>query len=257
MVTDAELEIPPASVCARCGSATCDGCLDRAHDPDASPLVWEASGPWMTRLWSTARATVIRPELVFGRLSDGRIGSACAFALLAECLALGSLVMASGAVLSLAAPAFVRAALSYLWADHVLLFAALLAVPSLAVLMVLLHAAWGLSLELGALIAAGRWRPGRGLRFAFYSCGWDLLTSPAGILLGTLSGGVARAWHESLQAARVPRKAMDLYLERSRQLSEEGARRARRWVFLVMAVPMMAGVFTLAWLAAEALWRMT
>lgn len=255
MATDAELEIPPASVCARCGDPVCEGCSDRTHD--VTPLLaWEAAGPWVVRLWSTARATAVHPELVFGRLSDGRIGSAFAFALLAECTALASLALVSALALCLVAPGFAWVVLSQLLSDDGLLAAALLTVPSLAFVMVLLHAAWGLSLELGALIAAGQWRPGRGLRFACYSCGWDLLTSPAGIVLGALSGGAARAWRECVRAAKVPRQAMDAYLEHSRQLSQEGSRRARRCVFVIMGVPMLLGVFGVAWLTAEALWRL-
>jgi hypothetical protein len=255
---DAEFEVPPASLCARCGSAVCEGdaCKVVSVDQAGGTIAWEAPGPVLARLWSTARASVTSPELVFGKLRDGPVLGPCAFALFVECVALGSLavvglgltwLLVPDLAMDLAATVLSRAPLTGLVVSSV---------PVLAGLMVGLHALWGVALEFGARLAGADWRPARGLRFAFYSCGWDLLTSPAGLVFGFVSGGASRAWRETLCAARVPRAAMDAYLIDSRELSPARSLRARRLVVLFMGVPVLGGVVALAWLVVDTVWRL-
>lgn len=249
MRSDAEFEIPPASLCIRCGSPICEGCRAPVAAPATSAIAWEAPGPLLPRLWSTARASALAPEVVFGKLRDGTVLGPCAFALAVELSALGSLALVGLGLGFLLVPDVTRAAAAMVVGHGPLTCAVVLAVPVLAGVMVALHALWGIALELGARVAGAEWRPGRGLRFAFYSCGWDLLTSPAGLVLGCASGGAAQAWRETVSAVRVPRAAMDAYLLDSRQLSPARAARVRRLAILFTGVPVLIGVFAMVWLA--------
>lgn len=178
---------------------------------------------------------------------------ACIFALFVELTALGSLALVGLGLGFLIVPDVSRAIATTVAEDGPLTAASVAAVPVLAAVMVGLHAFWGVALELGARLAGADWRLGRGLRFAFYSCGWDLLTSPAGLLLGCLSGGVTQAWRETVCAARVPRTAMDVYLTHSRALSPAHAVRTRRLVVWLMAVPILSAVAAMVWLMLEAI----
>lgn len=253
---DTEFDVPPASVCVRCGSAACDGCAGSPAEAHPAPIAWEAPGPVLDKLWSTVRASATKPEVVFGELGDGPILSACAFALYVELVALGSLAVLLLFAAWLLLPDFAGAAFDLIAADAALRWVVVTSVPALAGLMVLLHALWGLALELGASSAGAGWRPLRGLRFAFYSCGWDLLTSPAGLLFGLVSGGPVRAWQETIRAARVPRAAMHAYLSQARALSPNGSLRARRLVFAIMGPPILVGTGLAAWAAVAAVWNL-
>lgn len=256
---DAEFEVPPASLCVRCGSAVCDAdaCHPGTVEAAGAAIAWEVPGPVLARLWSTARASATAPELVFGKLADGPVFGPCAFALSVECVALGSLAVVGLGLTWLVVPDLALELAATVASRGSLTLLVVASVPALAGLMVGLHALWGVALELGARLAGADWRPARGLRFAFYSCGWDLLTSPAGLVFGFVSGGASRAWHETLCAARVPRAAMDAYLIDSRELSPARSLRARRLVVLFMGVPVLGGVVALAWLVVETIWRLS
>ncbi len=223
--------------------------------PRSAQIAWEQSGPLLRRLWGTARASATDPELVFGKLADGPVLKACGFAVLVELVALGSLALVLGLVASALAPDLAIRVAQLLVGNQALLGVFCGLVPALALLMVLLHAAWAVALELSVWWVGSQWKPKSGLRFAFYSCGWDLMTSPAGLLLGSASAGPIRGWRDALAAAKVPRQAMALYLGQARALSPAERVRARRMVFLIMAVPVLAGIFALAWLVAGAVWR--
>ncbi|HEY6729114.1 MAG TPA: hypothetical protein VI197_34125 [Polyangiaceae bacterium] len=248
MRSDAEFEVPPASVCTRCGSSICDGCYAPAASLPKSVIAWEAPGPLSARLWSTARASALVPELVFGKLRDGPVLAACSFALVVELCALGSLALVGLAFGFLVAPDVAGAVVTTVASNGPLACAVVAAVPVLAAVMVGLHAFWGITLELGAKLAGADWRFARGLRFAFYSCGWDLLTSPAGLVFGCVSGGASRAWRDTMSAARVPRTAMDAYLLLSRELSPARVIRARRLAVLITAGPVSFAILAMVWL---------
>src|SRR3954468_12900956 len=101
-----ESAVPPVVTCTRCGRAECLGCEQRASPvaplSDRHRLPWEGSGGFGDRLWRTALASSIDPRSTFGELPEGRLGSAFAFALLAETLAIGSIALL-GALGALAA----------------------------------------------------------------------------------------------------------------------------------------------------------
>jgi hypothetical protein len=207
----------------------------------------------LPRLWSTARASALAPELVFGKLRDGPVLVACFFALFVELTALGSLALVGLGLGFLIAPDIAGGIVGTVARDGPLTCAVVAAVPVLAGVMVGLHAFWGVTLELGARLTGADWRLARGLRFAFYSCGWDLLTSPAGLVLGCVSGGVARAWRETVCAARVPRTAMDAYLTHSRELSPAHVVRTRRLAVWLTVGPVLIAIAAMAWLMVEAI----
>src|SRR5690606_25129494 len=165
-----------------------------AQPTGAAAIAWESPGPLFRRFWATARASAVMPKPVFGQLGEGSVLQACYFALLVELTALASLAALLTGAGALLFPELALAVALEILADATLSWLVLLAVPALAILMVILHASWGVALELGVRLVGAVWRPSRGLRFALYSCGWDLLTSPAGLLFGTLNGGIARAW---------------------------------------------------------------
>lgn len=251
--SDAEFEVPPASLCIRCGSPICEGCQAPRTSQPKGAIAWEAPGPLPRRLWSTARASALAPELVFGKLRDGPVLEACVFAVFVEFLALGSLALSGFGLGFLLAPDVAHMLVRTVVGHGPLTCAAIAAVPVLSGVMVGLHALWGVSLELGARLSGADWRPARGLRFAFYSCGWDLLTSPAGLLFGCVSVGAAQAWRETLSAARVPRAAMDAYLLHSRELSDARVVRVRRLVIVFTGGPILVGMLAMVWLVVEAI----
>jgi hypothetical protein len=219
-----EAAAPPISVCVVCGLSTCPGCAPAAQ-PLHTALPWEDSKQsWMVRLWETALATSLEPQRFFGELPQGPIAPALGFAVVAEICALGSVALLVGAGLALGAPVFTaqliashdaRWAFGGLWAGSVLL-------------MVVLHTLWGLCLDVGAgrRTASQSW--GQGLRFGLYACGWDLLTSPIGLLSALLTRGPFGAWAPIGAAARAPRLAQRAYLEGCRCANVEARQRAAR-----------------------------
>jgi hypothetical protein len=244
-------DVPPLVKCARCGRADCGGCSAPSSEtaPEEPTLPWEtASGSLHQRLWRTAHVTSVLPARTFGELTDGRLGPPFAFALLAETVALGSLaaVGALGGFL-LAPDLWLRFSQS-----PTVVLACAGFVLGAAALMVALHALWGICLELGAGSAAGSFKLRHGMRFGLYACGWDLLTSPAGVLEGILSRGPRRAWGPIAAAVRVPMPAMRAYFALCRQLDPEAQRRAERFNVLVfggsLAMFALLGATLIVWL---------
>jgi hypothetical protein len=203
-------------------------------------------------MWTTARASAVEPEATFGALRDGPVAIALGFALLVEAVALGSIVILVSLLAWLIAPELVRALLHHTLSSRTSSMVALAAVPGLATIMVLLHAVWGMAIELGIRSSGNLWRLGRGLRFACYSCGWDLLTSPAGLALGVATGGLRRTWRESWLATRVPRRAMQAYLAESRSLDPDEQSHSRRVAVALLGVVIVSGTGALALVAVHA-----
>jgi hypothetical protein len=219
-----ESDVPPMVSCALCRRPDCPGCsvVVAPSGPTTVALAWESGrGHWLKRVWLTALAGSIEPHKTFGELPEGSVTPALTFALLAETLALASVASALALAALAVTPEFSLPILS----TPVFLAAGLASLFALALLMVLLHVLWGLCIELGALTTGGRARFDQGLRFGLYACGWDLVTSPAGIIGGLLSRGFAGAWRPIVQAARVPRAALRAYVEDYRKLAPAAQRR--------------------------------
>jgi hypothetical protein len=101
-----------------------------------------------------------------------------------------------------------------------------LCVPGLAAIMVLLHLVWGASVELGLRLQGEPVHLSHGLRYALYSCGWDLLTSPMGLCAAAVARGPAQGFRDVRAAVRVPRIATRAFLTGARRLTDDQARRA-------------------------------
>jgi hypothetical protein len=221
-------EVPALVFCAICGRPDCSGCADKEASDATGATPWETAGiPLVKRLWQTARLATIDGESFFGGLPDGRMAPALRFAF-AAILSFALLVAPLTYAL---VPAFVEATLRDPAARLIAIGSTLAAVPFLAVLMVFLHLSWGLGLEMGLRVAGVKGRPVHCLRYALYSCGWDLVTSPFGFVSGCVTGGISGATRELRAAVRVPRFATRAYLGRARRVDGPVAARA-----LVVAV---------------------
>jgi len=106
------------------------------------------------------------------------VGKALLFALLSESLALGGTGLLWLTLPWLLLPGLLLRLAREPWAWA--LSAAVHA--SLVLFLLVAHAAWGLALELGVRAAGDRADLSLGLRFGLYACGWDLITSPLGVL---------------------------------------------------------------------------
>lgn len=215
---------------------------------------WERPGGSMGRLWSTAKLTTLSSDSFFAALPDGELAGPLRFAVLAEGLAvLGMGVVALPVVLAFAPwllEAVGRDAYLRAWLIKVLG----LGMPALALFMVVLHTLHGLSLDLGARRVGARARTSRGLRFGLYSCGWDLITLPAGIGMLAITDGFGAARRAAPMSLTVPRSATRAFLRGVYQLDGDAFRKASRssmWIAGLLAV--VAGAVFAAAMAFAAL----
>jgi hypothetical protein len=179
-------------------------------------------------------------------LPEGTLRPALSFALLAELCAIGSLALSGLALGYLLDPEL----------THLLLTPRALgwAVGGTFVLsasMVLLHAAWGVFLELGLSRSGASPKYLQGVRFGLYACGWDLLTSPAGIAQGLLSRGFFGAWGPIRAAVAVPRSALHAYVSECRKLDSAAERQGLSFSFAILIVSLagLVGIVVLGLLS--------
>jgi len=224
---------------------------------------------FLERLFQTALNSAQDPSLVFGRaLRSGNKATAFIFGLAAESLALGSLFLVGVALFTLLFPQIGAELVSDF---HAWLWLGALHLSSVAFLL-FVHWLWGLLLDRSSAGlrkdrtegARGRepsLAPRLGIRFGMYSCGWDLITSPAGLVLlavGLPRGTRLRALGDAM---RVPRIAMRIYFRVALGLSEAEAARAERrvmrrgavWILLGLAMLLMAAIAIGFWLGLDAL----
>ena len=232
-------EIPAAVVCATCGLADCPGCAEADEPTHGSGVVavvpWERpgdDGAW-ERLWSTARLATVNAPGFFGALPDGGVAAPFRFAVAAEALAIGSLVMTAAPIVYASAPRFVEALMADPSTARLIVLAVLVGLPLAALGMVGLHAVWGLTLEVGArrVGSKARWR--RGLRFAMYSCGWDAVTSPVGFVTLSVQDGTSQAVDALQTAVSIPSRATRAYARGVHGLKVEDARKASRTAMML------------------------
>ena len=222
--------IPPVALCVRCGQGACAGCSPPSP-PSPARLPWEDSPhPWVDRLWQTALSGSTEPERVFGELGSGRVTPALGFALLAESLALGSLVLVGGAVLWLISPELARQLLR----DPEAMTAAGGLLAGSVLVMLVLHVLWGVSLDVGAGYGRGRIDVRHGARFGLYACGWDLMTSPIGLFWSLLVAGPLAGFGPVGAAARAAWPAQRAYLEACRGYAPDARRRGVRLAVVVV-----------------------
>jgi hypothetical protein len=224
-------DVPAAVLCAICGQADCAGCTPAdEHASGVMAIVpWErpGGGAW-SRLWATAVATTQGADTFFAAMPEGALHPAVRFAILAEVLAVGSMVVALLPFVALALPSL---ALQII-ADPAMRLRALewflVGVPALAAWMVVAHAGHGVALDVGARKQGGRPQRKRAIRFGLYACGWDLMTGPLGGLWMLGARGAKAAVEVLGLSMRVPGKASDALLKGVYGLPEDAAARARR-----------------------------
>jgi hypothetical protein len=238
-----EEAVPPVSLCARCGLASCGGCSS-APVLASSRMPWEDTPrPWLERLWQTALDTSTDPERVFAELTTGSVFPALGFAILAETLALGSLVLLGSGALWLAAPDLGRR----LAGDPEAIAAGIGLLAGSVLLMLVLHVLWGICLDVGAGFGRGPLDVRHGARFGLYACGWDLMTSPIGVFWSLLFAGPLRGFAPVGAAARAFRPAQRAYLEACRGHGAAARRRAVRLALVVVGIVVaLAGVVLFA-----------
>lgn len=251
------VEVPATVVCATCGLPDCSCEVDRpsAFSGVVAIVPWERpGGTLLSRLWATAKLATLSPGPFFSALPPGGVVAPLMFAALAELLsalglvvtltALGLLVLPAFGTTLLGSPALLRLAGQIVaWG-----------VPGLALGMVLLHAGHGAALDAAAR-REGSLQLGRGLRFGFYSCGWDLVTLPLGLLMLMFTDGLGTALRHSARGLTAPNQAALAYLGHVHRFEREQALRAsRRAVGLVfvptVAIVTLAFVLALAWAAS-------
>jgi hypothetical protein len=228
--TDA-FDVPAAVLCAICGQADCTGCTPA--DEQASGVMaivpWERPGgtAW-SRLWTTAMATTQGAEAFFAALPDGAIPPAVRFAIVAEVLAVGSMVTVLLPVAALALPQLALQVIG----DPTMRVRALawfaVGVPTLAAWMVVAHATHGAALDVGARGQGARPQRRRALRFGLYACGWDLMTGPLGAIWLLVARGKKAAGELVGLTMRVPGKASHALLSGVYGLPDDLAARAQK-----------------------------
>ena len=89
-----------------------------------------------------------------------------------------------------------------------------------------------------------------GARFGLYACGWDLMTSPLGVVCALLLRGPVRGLAPIGAAARAARPAQRAYLTACRGFDEAAGRRALRLAMVVVGAAVGAlgiGLFYALW----------
>lgn len=224
-------DVPAAVLCARCGQPDCAGCEDPADEGSGVVAIvpWERPGGTWKRLWGTARATTLSAETFFAALPDGPVRPAASFAVLAELLAVASIFLVLVPLVALALPGLAAAIVSDPGVRSRAVFWTAVAIPSLAVWMVIAHAAHGYALDIGARRAGGRSQKRRALRFGLYACGWDLMSGPFGAIAAAFAEGRKAAGAALSASMRVPTRATIALLQGVYQLSPTAMPVARRF----------------------------
>jgi hypothetical protein len=224
-------DVPAAVLCAFCGDPDCAGCEEATITQSGvlAIIPWERTnaGLW-TRLWSTANAATQGADSFFAVLPDGEISAAMRFAVVAELLAVASMVAVLLPVIAIALPTLALAVLH----DADLRTAALrwlaLGVPAVSLWMVLAHVTHGAALDVGARGQGAASQRRRALRFGLYACGWDLMTGPLGALVTLFSKGFRATIDLVELAMHVPGRATVALLQGAYRLAPEPLARARR-----------------------------
>jgi hypothetical protein len=242
-----EFEIPPITRCTTCLALDCEGC-NRTVERRA--LAWEMTrGSPLRRLWLTARQSLQAGRVSCLDADNARPGAALSFALVAELLACTSIVAALLCLVTLVFPA----GAAFFFSEPSVLLAAFELGAALALFMVFVHALWGLGLELTLWSKGVGFELRRGLTFALYTCGWDLITSPVGLVLSIAQGGLLPGLEQVREAARVPREAVARYAAVTRGAPRERVAAIVRLSFVlpVLATTALLAVLVTAWILGQ------
>ena len=224
-------DVPAAVVCAFCGQPDCAGCSPAGADESGVVTIvpWErpVGGVW-TRLWSTASAATQGAETFFASIPDGEISPAVRFAILAEVLAVLSMMTVLAFLAVLALPTLAVQMLKDPDLRSAMLRGAALGVPLLAGWMVIAHTTHGAILDVGARRQGARPQRRRAFRFGLYACGWDLMAGPLGAAVTLASKGRKAMLELVSLSMSVPGKAQTAFLRGVYGLSAEATARVRR-----------------------------
>ncbi len=223
-------DVPAAVLCAFCGNADCPGC-STANENESGVIAivpWERPGTVWSRLWATATATTQGAEAFFAVLPDGEIPPAMRFALVAELLAVGSMVVSLLPIIALALPTLALEIVHNPQIRSTALRWLAFGVPGLALWMVAAHITHGAALDAGARRQGALPQRRRAVRFGLYACGWDLMAGPLGAVVVLASKGLKDALDLLDVAVRVPGKATAALLQGVYKLPPEAVARARR-----------------------------
>lgn len=248
-------DVPAAVVCAHCGEADCPGCeSEQSRSGIVAIVAWERPAPTFERLWATARSTTRDAEGFFELLPDGPVLPALRFAALCELLAASAIVLSMVPVAALVAPGWLRHVAVDPVARSIALRAIVLGLPALASLLVVAHAAHGLSIDVGARKVGARSARTRALRFGLYACGWDLVVGPLGAVVVTAKEGVKAGFGVLELATGLPTRATRAFLRGAYALDGARAKRALATSYVGAAVATIVGaVAILAAIVALAL----
>jgi hypothetical protein len=228
---DEAFDVPAAVLCAFCGQPDCAGCAAATEEGSGVVAVvpWERlGGPAWSRLWATAKATTLGAETFFAVLPDGALPPAMRFALLAETLAVTSMLLVVLPLAAIALPGLTLELAQDPGARASALRWVFLGVPCLIGWMVIAHAAHGAALDLGARRRGARPQRRRAIRFGLYACGWDLMAGPFGaiaVLIATGRKGLSELLAASMGA---PGKSSIAFLQGIYALRPPDVARARR-----------------------------
>jgi hypothetical protein len=228
---DEAFDVPAAVLCAFCGQPDCAGCAAATEEGSGVVAIvpWErgAGGAW-ARLWATATATTQGAETFFAVLPDGALPPAMRFAVLAETLAVVSMLAALLPLAALALPQLTLQLAQDPGARASALPWITLGVPALIGWMVIAHAAHGAALDLGARRQGARPQRRRALRFGLYACGWDLMAGPLGAVVTLISSGRKGMAELLALSMRAPGRSSTALLQGVYALPPPSAARARR-----------------------------
>ncbi|MBX3231895.1 MAG: hypothetical protein KIT84_12015 [Labilithrix sp.] len=224
------VDVPAAVVCALCGDADCAGCEESALSRSGivSIIAWERPhAPTLSRLWSTARSSTRDAEAFFELLPDGPIAPALRFAATCELLASTAAFLAFVGVAAVVAPSWLHHVAFDPSARSIALRALVLGLPAFAGMLVVAHAAHGLSIDLGARRNGGaRVARSRALRFGLYACGWDLVMGPIGAIVVAIKEGIRPALDLAGSLSGLPTRATKAFLRGCYRLEGERANKA-------------------------------
>lgn len=226
---DRELvDVPAAVVCALCDDPDCTGC---EHEQSRSGIVaivaWERPlVPPMTRLWATARSTTRDADTFFEALPDGPVMPALRFAALCELMAVSSFFVLLLPIAAVVAPEWLTHVVMDAPARSLALRLVILGLPAFAGLLVVAHAAHGLSIDYGATRQGAVSRKTRALRFGLYACGWDLVIGPLGALLIAVKEGAKNSLEVLNLGRGLPTRATKAFLRGCYRLDGERAKQA-------------------------------
>jgi hypothetical protein len=236
-----DVEVPAAVVCAHCGDAACPGCQSELSRSGVVTIVaWERQGGrTLSKMWETAQAATRDAEGFFELLPDGPIAPALRFAFICELLASGAVIVLFLAAAAAVAPGWVKHVVLDPDARELALRILATGVPGLALLLVVAHAAHGLSLDLGAKKNGGRPAPSRALRFGLYATGWDLVQSPIGAAIIGIKRGLG-AW-VSMHLSGVPTRSSRAFLRGCYHLGGKAADSALGTSYVAAVIATVVG----------------